>query len=124
MTKIIYYIKIILFILYLICMFLLIDKVLTINTLGTIHFILSIIYSMLVILSLLSKKEVFITAMSYNMLNISLYIYTFVMSYMAFISTKLDIMNNGLYYRNNLILLIFMLVLNILTTIYLNKKDI
>ena len=104
-------------------MFLLIDKVLTINILGTIHFILSIIYSILVILSILSKKEIFINTLSYNMLNIGLYIYTFVMSYMAFISTKLDIINNKIYYRNNFILLIFMLVLNIFATLYLNKEE-
>ena len=123
MTKITYYIRIILFITYLLCMFFLIDKVLTINSLGTIHFLLSIIYSILSILSILSKKKIFIETISYNIFNIGLYIYTFVMAYMAFTSSKLDILNNVEYYRNNFILLIFMLVLNILFTLYLNKEE-
>ena len=123
MAKTTYYLRFILFIIYLICMFFLIDKVLTISTLSNMHFVLCIIYSILIILSILSKKKVFIDNISYNVLNIGLYIYTFVMSFMAFSSSKLDILNNGDYYKNNFILLIFMLIVNIIYTLYLNKEE-
>ena len=121
--KIVYYIRMILFILYLFCMFLLIDKILTVNVLGTIFFILSLIYSFILILTFLSKKKIFIEAISYNILNIGLYVYLFIIFYMSLISSKLDILNNKIYFRNNFILLNILLLSLIAFSLYLNKEE-
>ena len=123
--KIIYYIRYILFILYLLCMFLLIDKVLTINVYGSIFFLVSLIYSIFIILSILSKKKIFINTVSFNILNIGIYFYTFILYYFSHISSKLDILNNKIYYQNNFILITILLICLILFTIFLNidEKD-
>ena len=123
--KIIYYIRYVLFILYLLCMFLLIDKVLTINIYGSIFFLVSLIYSIFIILSILSKKKIFINTVSFNILNIGIYFYTFILYYFSHISSKLDILNNKSYYQNNFILITILLICLILFTIFLNidEKD-
>lgn len=123
MKKILYYIRLILFIAYLICMFLLIDKVLTISIFGSIFFLLNIIYSFFMILTILSKKKIFINTISYNILNIGIYIYIFIIYYMSYISSKLVILSNITYYRNNFILISILLLAQIIYTIYLNKEE-
>ena len=122
MKKIIYYIRIILFIAFLIALFLLIDKLFTLQPFGSIFFILSLIYSFIMILSILSKKKSFIDAISYNILSIGVYLYTGVLCYITNISSKLTIMNNDIYYRNNFILMIILFIGLILYTIELNKE--
>ena len=101
--KTLYYIRFTLFILYLLCMFLLIDKVLTVNAFGTIFFVVSLLYSIFMILSILSKKKIYVTTISYNILNSGIYIYTFILYYFSYISTRLEILNNNVYFRNNFI---------------------
>ena len=123
MRKTIYYIRIILFIFYLLCMFLLIDKIYTINLIGSIFFVFNLIYSFFIILSILSKKEIFIYTISYNILNIGIYIYTFVLFYFAYLSSKLDIINNYIYYKNNFLILIVIMITQIIYTIYLNTEE-
>ena len=74
------------------------------------------------ILSILSKKKSFIDAISYNILSIGVYLYTGVLCYITNISSKLTIMNNDIYYRNNFILMIILFIGLILYTIELNKE--
>lgn len=124
MKKYFYYFRIILFILYLIFLILLIDKILTVNILGSIFFILSLIYSVLIILSILSKKKVFKETISYNLINIGLYTYIILIYYITFSSTKLDILSNDIYFRNNFIVLILLTILLMGFTLLLNNDKI
>lgn len=123
MKKIIYYARIVLFIIYLLALFILIDKIFTIKTLGSIYFIVNLIYSFIVILSILSKKKVFINSISYNILSIAIYLYTVVLCYITYTSSKLTILNNISYYQNNFILLITLFLGLIVYTIELNKEE-
>ena len=121
--KLLYYIRFTLFILFLLCMFLLIDKVLTINIFGTLFFFVSLVYSIIVILSILSKKKIFITTISYNILNTGIYLYTFILYYYSHISTKLEILNNNEYFRNNFIFVSILLIFEISYTLFLNSEE-
>ena len=122
MKKIIYYFRIILFGGYLLSLFILIDKVFSLKPYSSIYFILSLIYSFIMILSILSKKKAFLNAVSYNLLSIGIYLYTFVLSYITSTNTKLTIINNSLYYKNNFILMIILFIGLIIYTIELNKE--
>ena len=122
MKKIIYYIRITLFAIFLIALFLLIDTLFTIKPFGSIFFIISLIYSFIMILSILSKKKSFTEAISYNILSIGVYLYTGVLCHITTINSKLTIMNNDIYYRNNFILMIILFIGLILYTIELNKE--
>ena len=123
MNKVIYTIKTILFIIYLIISFLLVDKLWTTNVVASIYFLLNLVYSFIVILTMLSKKEAFIENASYNILNIGIYLYTIAIYYIVFISSKLDIINNTVYYRNNFTFLIILLLGIIVYTLILNKDE-
>ncbi len=123
MKKIIYYARILLFIVYLLTIFILIDKIFTIKPLGSVYFILNLIYSFIVILSILSKKKAFINAISYNILSIAIYLYTVVLGYITYTSSKLTILNSISYYRNNFILMIILFLGLIAYTIELNKEE-
>ena len=122
MKKIIYYFRIILFGGYLLSLFILIDKVFSLKPYSSIYFILSLIYSFIMILSILSKKKAFLNAVSYNLLSIGIYLYTFVLSYITSTNSKLTIINNSLYYKNNFILMIILFIGLIIYTIELNKE--
>ena len=122
MKKFIYYLRIILFIVYLTGLFLLIDRLFTIRPFGALFFITSLIYSFIMILSILSKKKAFLDAISYNILSIGLYLYTVVLCYITITSSKLTVMNNNIYYKNNFILMIVLLIGLIVYTIELNKE--
>ena len=123
MKKIIYYARILLFIVYLLTIFILIDKIFTIKPLGSVYFILNLIYSFIVILSILSKKKAFINAISYNILSIAIYLYTVVLGYITYTSSKLTILNSISYYRNNFILMIILFLGLIAYPIELNKEE-
>ncbi len=123
MKKIIYYLKNIFFTIYLIGTFLLIDKLFTIKPLGPIYFIMCLIYSFIIILSILSKKKSFINAVSYNLLSITIYIYTIALCYITNMSSKLTILSNSFYYKNNFILLYLLFIGLIIYTIELNKEE-
>ena len=123
MKKIIYNFKNIFFTLYLISTFLLIDKIFNIKPLGPIYFILCLIYSFIIILSILSKKKSFVNALSYNLLSISIYIYTIALCYITTISSNLTILSNSMYYKNNFILLYLLFIGLIFYTIELNKEE-
>ena len=123
MKKIIYYLRLILFVIYLIINFLLIDKLWSINIFSNIYFLINLIYCFIIILTILSKKELFINDISYNILTIGIYLYITVIFYIVSISSKLDIINNNLYYQNNFIFLIILLLGIIIYTLILNKDE-
>ena len=123
MKKIIYYFRLFTFILYLIVMFILIEEFYKPDIIRFSFYTLSIIYTIIMILSILSKKEIFKNTISYNILNISFYTYLFIIFIVTFNSTRFDILNNEIYFRNNLLLLSIFFIILILFTISLNKED-
>jgi len=123
MNKIVYYLRIIFFIIYLVLLFLMIDKLFSLNILSVIFFIANIIYSFIIILTILSKKKVFNDLISYNLLNIGIYIYIGIIYYITFISTKLDILSNINYFNNNFILILLLIIGLLLYTFMLNKEE-
>lgn len=124
MKKLFYYLRIILFIAYLIIMFLLIDKIYKPNFLCTTYFILNLIYALTIILSMLSKRLIFKTTLSFNTLNIGISIYTFIIYIIVKTNSRIDILSNPIYFKNNYIMLIILLVGIIFYTGILNKEEI
>lgn len=110
MKKFLYYLRILLFITYLIIMFLLIDKIYLSNFISTLYFILNLLYSIIIILTILSKKEIFKTTISYNILNIGIYLYTILLFKITSTNTTLDIINNQTYFRNNFIMISLLVI--------------
>ena len=123
MKKIIYYIRIVTFIIYLITLFLLVDVLIKANNLSIWYFILSIIYSFVMILTILSKKKIWIDLVSYNILNIGIYFYNIIIYFIVARNTRLDILNNELYFKNNLFMMIILLITTIIFTLSLNKEN-
>lgn len=110
MKKFLYYLRIILFITYLIVMFLLIDKIYLSNFISTLYFILNLLYSIIIILTILSKKEIFKTTISYNILNMGIYLYTILLFKITSMNTTLDIINNQTYFQNNFIMISLLVI--------------
>jgi len=123
MNKILYYMRFTLFIPFLICLFLLIDKILCIKIFGSIFLILTLIYSILIILSVLSKKKVYIDNFSFNFLNMGIYIYFFIIFYFAYTTSRLEVLNNFAYYRDNFLILYILIGFQIGYIIYLNAEE-
>ena len=122
--KIIYYLRIILFVLYLITMFLLIDKLYKTSFLSIIYYIFNIIYSIFIIISIISKKKIFKEIISYNLLNIGIYLYTFMLYKIIQGNSFLDIINNKVYFNNNYIMMSILLFgLTTYTLILNNEKN-
>ena len=110
MKKFLYYLRILLFITYLIIMFLLIDKIYLSNFISTLYFILNLLYSIIIILTILSKKEIFKTTISYNILNMGIYLYTILLFKITSMNTTLDIINNQTYFQNNFIMISLLVI--------------
>ena len=110
MKKFLYYLRIILFITYLIVMFLLIDKIYLSNFISTVYFILNLLYSIIIILTILWKKEIFKTTISYNVLNMGIYPYTILLFKITSMNTTLDIINNQTYFQNNFIMISLLVI--------------
>ena len=110
MKKFLYYLRILLFITYLIIMFLLIDKIYLSNFISTLYFVLNLLYSIIIILTILSKKEIFKTTISYNILNIGIYLYTILLFKITSTNTTLDIINNQTYFQNNFIMISLLVI--------------
>lgn len=124
MKKIIYYLRIILFVLYLITMFLLIDKLYKTSFLSIIYYIFNIIYSIFIIISIITKKKIFKNIISYNLLNIGIYLYTFMLYKIIKDNSFLDIINNKVYFNNNYIMMSILLFgLTTYTLILNNEKN-
>lgn len=122
MKKIIYYLRIILFVLYLITMFLLIDKLYKTSFLSIIYYIFNIIYSIFIIISIISKKKIFKEIISYNLLNIGIYLYTFMLYKIIQGNSFLDIINNKVYFNNNYIMMSILLFGLTTYTLILNTE--
>ena len=123
MKKILYYLRIILFIGYLISIFLLIDNLYKSNFISITYFTLNLIYSFITILSILSKKKIFKEVISYNILNIGIYLYTIMLYYITYSNSKLDMLSNEIYFRNNFILISILLIGITIYTLFLNKEN-
>ena len=122
MIKFLYYLKIFLFTCYLLILFLLIDKLYKNDIFTIIYFLLNIIYSFITILTIISKKESFKKTISYNILNIGIYIYTFIIYFTIINENKFNILNNKIYFQNNFILISILLIGLIYYTLNLNKE--
>ena len=94
MKRILYYLRIILFIIYLIGIFLLIDNLYKSNFFSILYFSLNLIFSFITILSILSKKNIFKENITYNILNIGIYLYTIMLYYITYTHSTLDIISN------------------------------
>ena len=123
MKKFFYYLRLISFCLYLIIMFLLIDKLYKPDIWSIIYFIFSFIYIIIMILTILSKKEIFKRIISYNVLNIGLYAYTFVIYYLIFDASNLEILANESYFHHNYLMLCTLMITLILFAILLNRES-
>ena len=75
------------------------------------------------ILTILSKKKTFVDAISYNLLSIAIYLYIIALCYLTITSSKLTILSNSIYYKNNFILLYMLFIGLIIYTIELNKEE-
>lgn len=123
MKKILYYTRLTLFMIYLLCILLLLNNLYKPNVFSSIYFIFNLIYSFLIILSILSKKDNFISNISYNILNIGIYIYTGMLYYIAYSHSILDFINHEVYFRNNFILMSILLTGMIIYTLIINKEN-
>ena len=123
MKKLFYYLRVITFIAYLIVMFLLIDKLYKPDIWSIIYFIFSFIYIVIMILTFLSKKEIFKRIISYNILNTGLYAYTFVIYYLIFDASNLEILANESYFHHNYLMLCILMVTLSIFAILLNRES-
>ena len=123
MKKFVFYLRVVIFILYLITVFLLINHLYNEQLIVNIYFLLNIIYSLLIILTLLSKKKIFRDSYSYNIVNIGIYIYTFVLYFVSKDATRIEIIKSEVYFRNNYIMLGSMLLCLIIYTLYVNHEE-
>ena len=123
MKKTLYILRIILFIIYLLIMFLLIDNLFKLNITSLIYFILNLIYSFIIILTILSKKHFFKKNISYNLLNIGIYIYTIMLYKITNLNTRLDILKNIAYFKNNFIMISILLISIIIYSLIINKEE-
>ena len=122
MKKILYYLRLLLFIPYLVIIFLLIDNLYKTSFLSIIFFLLNLIYSFIVILTILSKKKIYQETISFNFLNIGIYIYIFMLYRIISKNSILDIINNKAYFNNNYIMLSILLIGLTTYAIFLNNE--
>ena len=122
MKKILYYLRLLLFIPYLVIIFLLIDNLYKTSFLSIIFFLLNLIYSFIMILTILSKKKIYKETISFNFLNIGIYIYIFMLYKITSTNSILDIINNKAYFNNNYIMLSILLIGLTTYAIFLNNE--
>lgn len=122
MKKILYYLRLLLFIPYLVIIFLLIDNLYKTSFLSVVFFLLNLIYSFILILTILSKKKIYQETISFNFLNIGIYIYIFMLYRITSTNSILDIINNKAYFNNNYIMLSILLIGLTTYAIFLNNE--
>ena len=122
MKKILYYLRLLLFIPYLVIIFLLIDNLYKTSFLSIIFFLLNLIYSFIMIITILSKKKIYQETISFNFLNIGIYIYIFMLYRITSTNSILDIINNKAYFNNNYIMLSILLIGLTTYAIFLNNE--
>lgn len=122
MIKFINYLKTILFTVYLLILFLLIDKLYRPDFITITYFIMNFLYAFIIILSIISKKKVFRENVYYNIFNIGIYVYNIVIYYLVANNTRMEILNNQTYFRNNFLIVGSILIGLILYSLFLNGK--
>lgn len=122
-NKLFYYTRILLFIVYLIIMLLLINNIYKLETFSIIFYLSNLIYSFLIILSILSKKRNFKNNITFNLLNIGVYIYIFTLYTIVKSNSALDIVNNVVYFRNNFIMITTLLIGITVYLLILNQEE-
>ncbi len=122
MIKFINYLKTILFTVYLLILFLLIDKLYRPDFITITYFIINFLYALIIILSIISKKKVFKENVYYNIFNIGIYVYNIVIYYLVANNTRMEILNNQTYFRNNFLIVGSILIGLILYSLFLNGK--
>ncbi len=122
-NKIIYYLRLIIFPIYLLIVFMLIDYLYKPNFFSNLFFLINILYAFLIIITLLSKNNNFEKTLSYNILNIGIYGYIFMLFKIVSSSNSLDILNNQAYFKNNFIMMSILLIGLIIYTICLNNEE-
>ena len=75
------------------------------------------------ILTFLSKKEIFKRIISYNILNTGLYAYTFVIYYLIFDASNLEILANESYFHHNYLMLCILMITLSIFAILLNRES-
>ena len=124
MKKYIYYFRIITYLLYLVTLFLLIDNLYKTSFMSIVFFILNIIYAFIMLLTILSKKKIYLETISFNLLNIGIYLYIFMLYKIISVNTVLDILNNKVYFNNNYIMMSIILVGMTIYALILNNEKI
>ncbi len=124
MKKYIYYFRIITYLLYLVTLFLLIDNLYKTSFMSIVFFILNIIYAFIMLLTILSKKKIYLETISFNLLNIGIYLYIFMLYKIISVNTVLDILNNKVYFNNNYIMMSILLVGMTIYALILNNEKI
>ena len=124
MKKYIYYFRIITYLLYLVTLFLLIDNLYKTSFMSIVFFILNIIYAFIMLLTILSKKKIYLETISFNLLNIGIYLYIFMLYKIISVNTVLDIINNKTYFNNNYIMMSILLVGMTIYALILNNEKI
>ena len=122
MIKFINYLKTILFTVYLLILFLLIDKLYRPDFITITYFIMNFLYAFIIILSIISKKKVFRENVYYNIFNIGIYVYNIVIYYLVANNTRMEILNNQTYFRNNFLIVGSILIGLIFYSLFLNGK--
>ena len=122
MIKFINYLKTILFTVYLLILFLLIDKLYRPDFITITYFIMNFLYALIIILSIISKKKVFRENVYYNIFNIGIYVYNIVIYYLVANNTRMEILNNQTYFRNNFLIVGSILIGLIFYSLFLNGK--
>ena len=122
MIKFINYLKTILFTVYLLILFLLIDKLYRPDFITITYFLMNFLYALIIILSIISKKKVFRENVYYNIFNIGIYVYNIVIYYLVANNTRMEILNNQTYFRNNFLIVGSILIGLILYSLFLNGK--
>lgn len=124
--KILYYIRLSFFIITLIFVFLNIKNYLKVGITGYIFFIMEFAYIIILLLTILSKRKVYVTDLSFNIMNLGTCVYHSIVTYRMY-TYKLTTLVPYSYrfYRNNYIILSILLAILIFFAyvVYVNDED-
>lgn len=109
--KILYYLRLILFIISMFLIFLTIKNYIKIGIIGYLFLVIEFIYIIIILLTILSKRKIYMNDLVFNIMHIGIYIYQTILSIRMF-SFKVSLLfkNSLVFYRNNYIVLITLLL--------------
>ncbi len=125
--KVLYYLRLLLLLVSLIFIFLNIKNYLRIGIWGNIFFILEFFYIIAILITILSKRSLYMTDLSFNIMHIGTYLYQIILS-IRMVTYPISSLSEGSYsfYRNNCIILSILLLTLIFYSLVLygelNKK--